>query len=612
MMRILPIFTAVLPVCLMAAETDWHRTALHSDKPDGEVLHLTIGGGTRPNILERWWNGRRVRWLDEAGTMQPGDQRGSLVNSTLQFDMNGDGRYDGGDDINLRWCDTDGDGVPDFQAIVLLPSHWDEKQQRYRNVGQWATMRNHDRRGVLWWMDWTKPNFHTACWDTTGTCNWLANYHGNNDFTKNCFAPHLMDDPRMSWENPFSFFDEDGDGVSEMSVRWATHLPWGKPRFTIPPELDRAHVSYDLDNNTGYGNETSYDLTLHGINAKVDFGAMKQPVPGFAGNPVFDPCFEHNEWRRITELLHMDRSKAYDQAFATKWKEWWLSVDEDGDDHRWERVETYYPYVKPGGKQVDIFSVSTPNKTGATGQDESDQPGPSWHPQCDSIGDRGEFDLDNSGGGKLYIGRFDRKLHLYGAEWGVWLADREAAFQGGWNAQSRESTKPRAKQVGEVVKYTDTDGDGFIDTFAFSYKGDRTFDLTVSLKDIAKEGEDLQKAEIIDPRALGWKGMHQLYLKLAAQAWDDAMMIYRAAWTRDLTTPDIDRLAAASSLRQRHMNAWWITEGIARGLAQRMTALAAEHPERAEAARKCHRDFIAALYAGRTADAVRVLATTPN
>ena len=616
-MRMTPIIMAsmLIPSAIGVADTDWRRTALSSPKPDGEVRYLTIGDGGKPNVLERWWNGKRVRWLDEAGTLQLGDLRGSLVNSTLQFDMNGDGIYDGGDDVNLRWCDTNQDGIPDFQAVVLMPSHWDEKTKKFRSVGQWATMRNYDRRGVLWWLDWSKPNFHTACWDTTGDSAWLANYHGNNDFTKNCFAPHLMNDPRMSWENPFSFFDEDGDGVSEMSVRWATHLPWGKPRFEIAPNLDRVHVSYDLDNNSGYGSETSYDLTLHGYEAKVDFGAMSQPIPGFAGNPVFDPCFEHNEWRRLSELLHMDRSKAHERAFSTRWKEWWLSVDEDGDDHRWERVETYYPYKKPGGPAVDVFSVSTPTKTGATGQDESDHPGPSWHPQCDSVGDRGEFDLDNSGGGKLYIGRFDNKLHLYGAEWGVWLVDKDANFQGGWNAQSRESTKARAKQVGEVVKYTDTDADGYIDTIAFAYSGNsstRTFDFTVSLKDYAKESFDPQKADLIDPSVLGWKGMHELYLKLATRAWDDAMAIYRAAWTRDLTNPDLDRRAASASLRQRHMNAWWLSEGVFRAIRQRVLARLDQQPDKAEAQRRYLSELTAAMYTGNTAEAVRLIRMCPN
>jgi hypothetical protein len=605
-MRFIPSLLSILvvPAALVAVETDWRQTALTGTKPDDQILRLTIGNGGKPNILERWWNGKRVRWLDEAGTMQADDLRGSLVNSTLQIDANGDGRYDSTDDINIRWCDTDQDGVPDFQSLILMPGPWDEKQKRHPNPGQWATMRNYDRRGVLWWLDWTKFNFHTACWDTTGVCAWLANYHGNNDFTKNCFAPHLMDDPRMSWENPFSFYDEDGDGVSEMTVRWATHLPIGAPRFTIPPDLDRVHVAYDLDNNSGYGSETSYDLTLHGYQAKVDFSNMRRPLPGFAGNPVFDPCFEHNEWRRLTELLHMDRNQAYDQSFTTTWKEWWLTFDEDGDDRRWERVETYFPYRKPGGKPVDPFSVSTPKVDDAN-------PGPSWHPQTDSLGDRGEFDLDNSGGGKLYIGRFDKKLHLYGAEWGVWLVDRNAQFQGGRDAQSHQSTKPRAKQVGEVVKYTDTDGDGFIDSIAFSYKGDQTFDFTVALKDYAKGGDEPQKAELIDPRALGWKGMHEMYLKLAAQTWDDALAIYRAAWMRDLASPEIDRLAAGASLRERHMNAWWITEGVFRTIRQRVLARIEHQPGDAEALRRYLADLTAAWYTGRTDDAVRLIRACP-
>jgi hypothetical protein len=160
-------------------------------------------------------------------------------------------------------------------------------------------------------------------------------------------------------------------------------------------------------------------------------------------------------------------------------------------------------------------------------------------------------------------------------------------------------------------KYTDSDGDGFIDTIAFSYAGNGTVDLTIALKDYARAGEDPQKAEIIDPRALGWKGMHELYLKTASEAWDQAMTIYRAAWKRDLTTPELDKLAASASLRQRQMNAWWITEGVARGLGRRMADLAQRQPAQADAAKACHRSFLAALYTGRTEEAVRILAATP-
>jgi hypothetical protein len=43
-------------------------------------------------------------------------------------------------------------------------------------------------------------------------CVWLPNYHGNNDFIKSVYAQQLMHHPRLAWECPFSFYDEDGDG----------------------------------------------------------------------------------------------------------------------------------------------------------------------------------------------------------------------------------------------------------------------------------------------------------------------------------------------------------------------------------------------------------------
>src|SRR5260370_37434728 len=95
------------------------------------------------------------------------------------------------------------------------------------------------------------------------------------------------------------------------------------------------------------------------------------------------------------------------------------------------------------------------------------------HPQADSLGDRGEFDEDNSGGGKLYVGVFDRKLHLAGAEWGAWLVDKNAEFHSGVKTPS---PKPQAPRVEGVVKYTDTDNNGFLDTDEYDYDGDRKID----------------------------------------------------------------------------------------------------------------------------------------
>ncbi|HEU4767939.1 MAG TPA: hypothetical protein VFS77_11205, partial [Pyrinomonadaceae bacterium] len=190
------------------------------------------------------------------------------------------------------------------------------------------------------------------------------------------------------------------------------------------------------------------------------------------------------------------------------------------------------------------------------------KPGISGHPQADSLGDRGEFDEDNSGGGKLYVGRFDRKLHLYGAEWGAWTVDKNAEFHGG---NKTPSPKPSATRVEEVVKYTDTDKNGFLDLIEFDYDGDRTIDLRVSLLDYKSAAQPVPDgAVVLNTPAAGWKGLNEAFTEAANQSFQEALLIYRAAWRRGLTTPEIDKLANASSVGQRYHNAYWIKEKIFR------------------------------------------------
>ena len=48
---------------------DLRKTALKSVTPSDEIVRLDINGDGKPDILERWWNGKRVRWLDENGDL---------------------------------------------------------------------------------------------------------------------------------------------------------------------------------------------------------------------------------------------------------------------------------------------------------------------------------------------------------------------------------------------------------------------------------------------------------------------------------------------------------------------------------------------------------------
>src|SRR5215210_4283743 len=118
-------FAALLST--QAQETrELRRTALKSATPSDEIVRLDIDGDGRADIIERWWNGKRVRWLDENGDLRASDTRGDQVADVLQVDRNGDGLYDGPLDMNVKWADNDGDGRADVQAFVTQPPSWEE------------------------------------------------------------------------------------------------------------------------------------------------------------------------------------------------------------------------------------------------------------------------------------------------------------------------------------------------------------------------------------------------------------------------------------------------------------------------------------------------------
>jgi len=61
------------------------------------------------------------------------------------------------------------------------------------------------------------------------------------------------------------FFDYDGDGVSEMAMRWLDPVPpLDKGVTKLSGVLSEAFVTFDLDNDSTKGNETDYDMSLRG------------------------------------------------------------------------------------------------------------------------------------------------------------------------------------------------------------------------------------------------------------------------------------------------------------------------------------------------------------
>ena len=229
-----------------------------------------------------------------------------------------------------------------------------------------------------------------------------------------------------------------------------------------------------------------------------------------------------------------------------------------------------------------------------------ERPGIAGHPQADSLGDRGEFDEDNSGGGKLYVGVFDRKLHLAGAEWGAWTVDKNGEFHGG---NKTPSPKPLASRVEEVVKYTDTDNNGFLDTVEYDYDGDRTIDFRVSLLDYrSSSNPNPDVAPLFDVHKEGWQGLNALFTKISNQSFQEALTVYRAAWRRGLTTPEIDKLANASAIGERYNNAYWLKEKIFREIRARV---------RQEKLEKLEKELARLYYTGQFDVYARLIAQVP-
>jgi hypothetical protein len=232
------------------------------------------------------------------------------------------------------------------------------------------------------------------------------------------------------------------------------------------------------------------------------------------------------------------------------------------------------------------------------------------HPQADSLGDRGEWDRDNSGGGKLYVGVFDRKFHLAGAESGAWLVDKNAEYHGGVKTPS---PKPLAPRVEEVVKYTDTDGNGFLDTVEYDYEGDRKVDLKVSLLDYktaARPHPDV--VPLIDTQREGWKGLHEQYRRAAEQSWQEALQVYRAAWRRGLTTPETDALSFASTVGERHDHAYWLKEKLFRGIRAHLQAVARTDSTRAATYDALGKELTRLYYLGLFEEYTRRIAEVPG
>ena len=562
---------------VVLSETDPNsprKSQLKGEKPSDEILRTDLDKDGDPDVLEVWWSGKRARWIDENDDMKPADVKGDLVDDAVQIDRDGDTYYDGPDDMNVKWVDDDGDRDPDVQLVAMHAAK--EATRVTSGESHWMIFVDTDDDDVNGYIDWN--TFHFANWHTTGPSNYAPDYNGNTIFLKEHLSPLSIKDPRYNWENPFAFYDYDGDGVSEQAIRFLDirrKLEGGEETgWDYSGKVTDVYTGIDLDNDATNHNEMDFDMSFRYQAKKdgdaIDYEKYVNKHPKMKAPEWALPFFRYPNWRKIDEFLYVPHDKCYEEMFDPRqWESAWLSFDEDDDDHRWERVELYYPDTTEG-----VYSTKKWSR-GSGGQRDG---GMSGHPQADTLGDRGEWDTDFSGKGQFYVGRWDKKIHLHGAESGAWTVDLGGRYWGAGPVLAGASPE-RASRVEEVVQYKDTDNNGFFDLITFDYDGDKKDDLTVNLLEYKDGDKGADVAELHHPRDLKYEGMAALYKKLAEESFKDSHTLYRAAWKKGLTDTKMYDLSFASATGEKHLNGYWLKERVFRAVDKKLEGDKAKRDE---------------------------------
>lgn len=507
--------------------------------PNGKVTYQDLNGDGKPELLRTTMNGFPIQWIDDDGDMKEGDVAGESADDCLMVDRNRDGDYGGPSDLMVKYADENGDGRADVMMIAengrLSDTEW--------GPGHFMIVIDTDQDGVLNNIDW--KTMTVQCWERVGQCGFYSDYVGKSLFIKAHASTFCIRDLRYNWENPFLFYDPDNDGLTEMAIRfldnWKTYpepesgypadgnMPDSMRRMEFTKKICGAYLTFDLDNDNEPGNEFDYDMTLRFTGPGFDYQDQIHHFKRLQGPPEADRYFYDPRWRHLTELAYPDHDAAWNLIFKRgKWSSVWFAFDEDHDCKRWERVELYDP--------LDPFKAG-PEKGGLDN-----------NVQADRSGDRGEWDIDGSGGGKLYISRFDGRIHLYGAEWGAWRIDQDATYFQGWN-----NVKDIPKAFA-TIKYTDTNNNGFFDKIEYDMDGDAVFERAVSLNALGID----DRCDIIDTSKMTYGQFGSLYAKVSIGIWDRAKSAVRVGIEHGVDLGYYGSLMHPRSEREKDKFGYWL------------------------------------------------------
>lgn len=496
---------------------------------DPDVLKATLPDGTK------------VLWIDDDDDMKASDLEGDTDSDCVMIDLNGDGAYGGEKDLIVDWADENLDGQADLQFIV---------DNGYKNKsGKWEShfivFFDDDQDGVFSYINW--DHFKFEGWDKSGQANFFADYNGMSKMLKVHITSWNIANLEYNWENPFLYFDEDGDGLTEMAIRVVDEpiniedQNKDLEAWQFSKKASLVQMTWDLDNDTAPSNEQDFDLSLKFMGKGFDYSNQVHKFNNIGGLSDSDYLFDDPRWRHLNHLVFPDHDSTKLLTYKEEnWEQCWMVFDEDDDCHRWERVEFYEP--------KDPYLVGSKNG------------GLDHNPQADVAGDRGEWDLDFSGKGKMYISPLDCRIHLFGAEEGYWRIDQNATYYQGWqgwrgpNLQPEDFARTEPTIFG-IVHYEDTDQNGYMDQISFDMDGDKKYEEVVSLIALGVQDDAL----LYDYGTMEYKDMTAMYSLMANEMWKNALVGVQVAQSLGLNTSWYSVLMAPKSLREKYNNGYWLS-----------------------------------------------------
>ena len=500
-------------------------------KPKLEDLN---GDGKPEAIYSMTGDSVPILWIDDDRDMKWTDIEGDMDNDCLLIDRNKDGIYGGDGDLVIDWVDSDNDGKADLQIVMDYPAvHATEVWPN----GHVMILLDTDKDNIFNYIDWN--TYQIKSWNKSGRAAFYTDYSGQSAFTKMHVATYNMGDLRLNWENPFLFYDPDKDGLSEIAVRlldspstkdekasWNDYV-----NMQLEGVIDWVSISVDLDNDNAPGNDFDFIFTLGLRGGGFDYMDQVHVFKNMRGLPEADKFFMDPRWRQMDELIYPDHKNAFDLIFNRgKWESAHFVYDEDDDCHRWERVEFY--------EALDPFKVGAGNG------------GLDHNTQSDAAGDRGEWDMDCSGKGNLYISPLDGRLHLYGAEWGCWRVDQNTEYYQGWD---RLWINKNPKKFA-TVKYTDKNGNGFLDYVEYDMDGDGKFETVFDLKALGID----DSAKLIDVSSFTYRDYTKMMKRMSDGIWERAQTAVRVAHKYGLNTSWYAWWIEALSMREKYHRGYWL------------------------------------------------------